>query len=56
MAEETTAQKIKRSPWKKKHIMELFQGMHKVKFSEKMRHNDWDEKEISVLKKNHVIS
>lgn len=56
MAEETTSQKIENSPWKKKHIMELFPGMHKVKFSEKMRYNDWDEREIAVLKKKHVIN
>lgn len=50
----TTSKKIDQSPWKKKKIMELL-GIYRTKFFEKLRHNDWDEREVALLKKNGVI-
>lgn len=50
----TTSQKIKNSPWKKKHIMEAL-GLYPNKFATKMKYNDWDDSEISILKKKGAI-
>lgn len=50
----TTTQKIKNSSWKRGKIAELL-GLNPNKFAEKMRHNSWEDKEISVLKKKEVI-
>lgn len=50
----TVSQKIDASPWKKNRIMELL-NLGKTKFHEKLRYNAWDDKEISILKKEGVI-
>lgn len=50
----TTTQKIKSSSWKRGSIMVLL-GLHPNKFATKMRYNDWDDQEISKLKKHKVI-
>lgn len=50
----TTSEKIKNSSWKRGKIMELLK-LYPNKFAIKMKYNDWDEKEIALLKKKEVI-
>lgn len=50
----TTSNKINESPWKKEKIITLL-GLYRAKFFQKLKYNDWDEKEIVILKNNRVI-
>lgn len=50
----TTREKIKESKWKRGEIRKLL-NLNPNKFSVKMKYNDWDDKEISLLKKEGVI-
>lgn len=46
--------KIKKSTIKRGAIMDML-GLKKNKFAVKMKYNDWDEKEKSILRKHKII-